>query len=573
MNKHLNDIENLIELEHQRDSYSTLGVGGLSLFADLVKVLGTSTKTNDKLEALVKYFASADDKDKVWVIALFSGRKPRRAVNTTQLITWCIEVADLPGWLFGESYHTVGDLAETIALLLPATVSPEQKAENKPLHYYIDTFRQIEKQDESIKRRFITDSWRQMDQNERFVFNKLITGAFRIGVSQKMMVNALAKFTSLEASVIAHRISGNWDPSTTAFAELFNESPAITDYSKPYPFYLAYALDEDTGTLGDPNDWQVEWKWDGIRGQMIKRNNQLFVWSRGEELMTDKFPEYNCLKDLLPDGTVLDGEIIPSVDQKPLPFALLQTRIGRKNVTKKNLQEAPITFFAYDLLEYNYEDWRNKPLSERRKQLETISAPLTTPAVILSPVIEFSGWDELAALRKTSREMGAEGFMIKRKSSVYQVGRKVGDWWKWKIDPLVIDCVMIYAEKGSGSRSNLYTAYTFAVKSDDKLVPFTRAYSGLTDKEINEVDAFVKRNSLEKFGPVRTVKPELVFEIAFEGIAASNRHKSGVALRFPRINRWRKDKKPGEINTLEDLKKMLEVYGSNGSKGSREKKI
>jgi DNA ligase-1 len=429
------------------------------------------------------------------------------------------------------------------------------------LHFYIDTFRQIEKQDENIKKEFILDSWKQMNQNERFVFNKLITGAFRIGVSQKMMVNALAKFTSLEASVIAHRISGNWDPSTTTFAELLNESPAITDYSKPYPFYLAYALDENPETLGDPAEWQVEWKWDGIRGQMIKRNDTLFVWSRGEELMTDKFPEYHSLKDVLPDGTVLDGEIIPSIDKKPLPFALLQTRIGRKNVTKKNLQETPITFFAYDLLEYNHEDWRNRPLTERRKQLEILIAPLTTPTIILSPIVEFAKWDELTALRKTSREMGAEGFMIKRKSSIYQVGRKTGDWWKWKIEPLVIDCVMIYAEKGSGRRSNLYTAYTFAVRDGEKLVPFTRAYSGLTDKEFNEVDSFVKRNAIEKFGPVRTVKPELVFEIAFEGIAASNRHKSGVALRFPRINRWRKDKKPDEINTLEDLKKMLEVYG------------
>jgi DNA ligase-1 len=535
-------------------------------FAELVRILGTSTKTNDKLEALVEYFAAADDKDKVWVIALFSGRKPRRAVNTTQLITWCVEFAQLPGWLFGESYHTVGDLAETIALLLPETVSAEQSRDNKPLHYYIEKFKEIEKQDEYIKRQFILDSWKQMTQNERFVFNKLITGAFRIGVSQKMMVNALAKFTSLEASVIAHRISGNWDPSTTTFSELLNESPAITDYSKPYPFYLAYALDEDPETLGDPNEWQVEWKWDGIRGQMIKRNNQLFVWSRGEELMTDKFPEYHSLKDILPDGIVLDGEIIPSVDKKPLPFALLQTRIGRKNVTKKNLQETPITFFAYDLLEFNYQDWRNKPLSERREQLQSIIAPLTSPAIILSPVIEFSAWDQLAELRKTSRENGAEGFMIKRKSSIYQVGRKTGDWWKWKIDPLVIDCVMIYAEKGSGRRSNLYTAYTFAVKDGDKLIPFTRAYSGLTDKEFNEVDSFVKRNSLEKFGPVRTVKPELVFEIAFEGIAASTRHKSGVALRFPRINRWRKDKKPDEINTLEDLKKMLEVYGTSSNK-------
>ena len=556
-------------------SFSPLGVGGLAesfppspsgkagmgLFSDLVKILGTSTKTNDKLEALSNYFATANDKDKVWVIALFSGRKPRRAVNTTQLITWCIEVANLPGWLFGESYHTVGDLAETISLLLPADNINEQRLTDKPLHYYIDKLREIEKQDEAIKKNFIFESWNEMDQNERFVFNKLITGAFRIGVSQKMMVNALAKLTSLEASVIAHRISGNWDPSTITFKELLSEDTSIIDYSKPYPFYLAYALDEDPKTLGDPNEWQVEWKWDGIRGQVIKRNNQLFVWSRGEELMTEEFPEYHILTDLLPEGIVIDGEIIPSVDKKPLPFALLQTRIGRKNVTKKQLQEAPITFFAYDLLEYNGEDWRNKPLNERRQQLENVVQNISSPIIILSPVVEFKTWDELAELRKTARENGAEGFMIKRKSSTYQVGRKVGEWWKWKIEPLVIDCVMIYAEKGSGRRSNLYTAYTFAVRDGDKLIAFTRAYSGLTDKEFNEVDAFVKRNAIEKFGPVRTVKPELVFEIAFEGIAASNRHKSGVALRFPRINRWRKDKTVDEINTLDDLKKMLQVYG------------
>jgi DNA ligase-1 len=539
-------------------SSSPSGVGG---FSNLVKILGTSTKTNDKLEALSNYFATASDKDKVWVIALFSGRKPRRTVNTTQLITWCIEVANLPGWLFGESYHTVGDLAETISLLLPENNSPDRTLTEKPLHYYIDKLREIEKQDEAIKKNFILESWNEMDQNERFVFNKLITGAFRIGISQKMMVNALAKLTSLQASVIAHRISGNWDPSTITFKELLSEDTSIIDYSKPYPFYLAYALDEDPKTLGDPNEWQVEWKWDGIRGQVIKRNNQLFVWSRGEELMTEKFPEYHILRDLLPDGIVIDGEIIPSVDQKPLPFALLQTRIGRKNVTKKQLQEAPITFFAYDLLEYNGEDWRNRPLNQRRQQLENVVKNISSPIIILSPVVEFKTWDELAELRKTARENGAEGFMIKRKSSTYQVGRKVGDWWKWKIDPLVIDCVMIYAEKGSGRRSNLYTAYTFAVRDGDKLIAFTRAYSGLTDKEFNEVDAFVKRNAIEKFGPVRTVKPELVFEIAFEGIAASNRHKSGVALRFPRINRWRKDKTVDEINTLDDLKKMLQVYG------------
>jgi DNA ligase-1 len=324
---------------------------------------------------------------------------------------------------------------------------------------------------------------------------------------------------------------------------------------------LAYALDNDVKELGPEHEWQSEWKWDGIRGQMIKRNNEIFVWSRGEELITEKFPEYHLLKDLLPEGLALDGEIIPSIDKKPLPFALLQTRIGRKNVTKKHLQDAPIAFFAYDIMEYEGQDIREWPLEKRRNLLEDIVTSLDHPVLLLSPVINFSSWEQLAAIRESSREMGSEGIMLKRKSSTYQVGRKVGDWWKWKIDPLVIDAVMIYAQKGHGRRSNLYTDYTFAVKDGDKLVSFAKAYSGLTDKEFAEVDSFVKRNSLEKFGPVRTVKPELVFEIAFEGIAASNRHKSGVALRFPRINRWRKDKKPDEINTLEDLKKMLEVYG------------
>jgi DNA ligase-1 len=361
--------------------------------------------------------------------------------------------------------------------------------------------------------------------------------------------------------VIAHRISGNWDPAITSFHDLLSEQTTNIDFSKPYPFYLAYALDIDVKELGTENEWQAEWKWDGIRGQMIKRNNELFVWSRGEELMTEKFPEYHTLKDLLPEGIVLDGEIIPSIDKKPLPFALLQTRIGRKNVTKKHLQDAPIAFFAYDVLEYEGNDIRELPLEKRRNLLEEIITKLDHPVLLLSPVINFSSWEQLSAIRESSREMGSEGIMLKRKLSTYQVGRKVGDWWKWKIDPLVIDAVMIYAQKGHGRRSNLYTDYTFAVKDGDRLVSFAKAYSGLTDKEFAEVDSFVKRNSLEKFGPVRTVKPDLVFEIAFEGIAASNRHKSGVALRFPRINRWRKDKKPDEIKTLDDLRKMLEVYG------------
>ncbi|NTS43229.1 ATP-dependent DNA ligase [Flavisolibacter sp. BT320] len=529
-------------------------------FAELVTQIGGSTKTNDKLDALVHYFSSeADEKDKVWVIALFSGRRPKRAVNTTQLATYAIEVANLPFWLFEESYHTVGDLAETIALLLPE--SPANRQHPEPVHYYIEGLKAIEKESEEVKKAFIRESWQGMNKAEQFVFNKLITGGFRIGVSQNIMVNALAKVLNLESSVIAHRISGQWDPSTITFDELLGENGVNVDISKPYPFYLAYAIEEDLSTLGEPAEWQAEWKWDGIRGQIIKRSGELFVWSRGEGLMTEKFPEYTALLPVLPDGLVLDGEIIPAVDGRPLAFALLQTRIGRKNVTKKQLQEAPIAFFAYDLLEWEGEDWRAKPLEERREKLETIIRGINHPSLLLSEIVSFQSWEELGTLREESRDVGAEGFMLKRKSSVYGTGRRRGDWWKWKIDPLVIDAVMIYAQKGAGRRSGLYTDYTFAVRDGEKLVPFTKAYSGLTDKEFAQVDAFVKRNSLEKFGPVRTVKPELVFEIAFEGIAASSRHKSGVALRFPRMSRWRKDKTVEEINTLEDLKKMLALYG------------
>jgi DNA ligase-1 len=327
-------------------------------------------------------------------------------------------------------------------------------------------------------------------------------------------------------------------------------------------------LEEELGALGEPAAWQAEWKWDGIRGQLIRRGDLLFAWSRGEELITEKFPEYQSFKALLPVGTVLDGEIIGLSESAGgtlpftvLSFAALQTRIGRKNVTKKHLSEVPVGFIAYDLLEYGGEDWRGRPLTERRKQLEAVVVAAGHPLLQLSPVIPFDHWEALAEARRGAREHGSEGIMLKRKDSIYQVGRKRGDWWKWKIDPLVIDAVLVYAQKGHGRRSNLYTDYTFAVRSGDQLVTFAKAYSGLTDKELAEVDAFVKKHSLEKFGPVRTVKPELVFEIAFEGIAASSRHKSGVALRFPRINRWRHDKTPADIDTLDALRKMLELYG------------
>jgi DNA ligase 1 len=534
-------------------------VSGMRLFSELVVKLGTSTKTNDRLELLERYFSAAGDGDKVWVIALFSGRRPKRTVNTTMLWEWCREMTGLPGWLFEESYHTVGDLAETIALLLPEGSHDRDLGES--LGYYLIRLAELAKEEEAVKKAFVQRCWAGMNSEERFVFNKLITGGFRIGISQQTVVNALARATGAEASVVAHRISGDWDPVTTDYSALISGEGGGSELSRPYPFYLAYALEEEPAALGRPEEWQAEWKWDGIRGELIRRGDSLFVWSRGEELMTEKFPEYRDFLSRLEPGTVLDGEIIGFKGEGVLPFAALQTRIGRKNVTKKNLSEVPVGFIAYDLLEYGGEDLREKTLEERRVRLEQVVRAAGHPLLRLSPVIPFGHWYELAAARGGAREVGSEGVMLKRKSSGYQVGRRRGDWWKWKIDPLVIDAVMVYAQKGHGRRSNLYTDYTFAVRDGDQLLTFTKAYSGLTDKELAEVDAFVKKNSLEKFGPVRTVKPELVFEIAFEGIAASARHKSGVALRFPRINRWRKDKTVAEIDTIGSLKKMLELYG------------
>ncbi len=534
-------------------------------FAELVGILGTSTKTNLKLKALMDYFEEAEDRDKVWVIAIFSGRRPKRIVPSSFLMEICIEMTGFPTWLFNESYHTVGDLAETLSLLIP---EGKEEDSGQPLHYYLEKLMELLKASDAEKKEFITGSWRHMSRGEMFVFNKLITGNFRIGVSQKTIVNALSKTVGNDPSVIAHRISGNWDPVSFPFDELRGKESALLDHSRPYPFYLAYALEEDISRLGEPDEWFAEWKWDGIRGEIICRDGQLFVWSRGEELMTDKFPEYHPLSEVLPEGTVIDGEIIcfsPAAEKsggfKPMPFAVLQTRIGRKNITRKQLTEAPVGFIAYDLLEFGGEDFRDHPQWERRERLEKLIAGINQPFLRISSLIPFTRWDELVTIRPQARQNGSEGLMLKKKNAVYQTGRKRGDWWKWKIDPLVIDAVMVYAQKGSGRRSNLYTDFTFALKNGDQLVTFTKAYSGLTDKEFNEVDSFVKRNSIEKFGPVRTVKPELVFEIAFEGIAESKRHKSGVALRFPRISRWRRDKKPDDINTLEDLQMMLKWYG------------
>jgi len=533
-------------------------------FAQLFTSLDETNKTNEKVKVLKNYFNCVPDTDKMHMLALFSGRKPKRQINATQFRTWAIEASNIPAWLFEESYHVVGDLAETVALLLP----DHGNSSNKTLTEWIGEINALNNLPEVEKHDWLTRSWAMLDAQERFVFNKILTGSFRVGVSQNLVIKALADVAELDAATITHRMMGNWMPETYLYEELVHTDTALEDVSRPYPFFLAYPVQETSERqkdpeamqtlLGNANEWQAEWKWDGIRAQLIKREGEIFIWSRGEDLATDKFPELHALLHHLPDGTVLDGEILSFRNGQPLPFAVLQTRIGRKTLSKKILEDSPVALIAYDCLEYDGEDIRYKTQTERRQLLEGLQATTPYPEVFnISSLITFNSWEQLAETREQSRAMIAEGIMLKRKDAHYQVGRRRGDWWKWKIDPLSIDAVMIYAQKGHGRRADLYTDYTFAVWDGDKLVPFAKAYSGLTDTEINKVDSFVKRNTLEKFGPVRTVKPELVFEIGFEGINKSTRHKSGVALRFPRILRWRHDKPKEEADTIETLKALL----------------
>jgi DNA ligase 1 len=412
------------------------------------------------------------------------------------------------------------------------------------------------------RKTFIQTRWMEFTSPERFVFNKLITGNFRVGVSQQLVIKALSKHFNIHENIVAHRLSGNWDPFTTTLHELLIDANVNDDYSKPYPFYLAYQLDVEPETLGDTTDWQIERKFDGIRGQVIVRDGKLFVWTRGEDLITEKIPEFEKLPSLLPDGTVIDGEILPYKNGRPLPFHIMQTRIGRKNISKKNLDEAPLIMMCYDLLEFTGIDIRSEPIHSRRKKLELLIEEAqrnsTHIPLLVSEIISGDNWNEIRNERLRSREFFCEGLMLKHRQSPYETGRRRGNWWKWKVDALTADGVLIYAQPGHGRRANLYTDYTFGIWQGDDLVPFTKAYSGLTDKEILQVDAWIRKNTLEKFGPVRTVKPELVFEIAFEGIQPSSRHKSGIALRFPRISRWRTDKKIQEANTREELLQLIE---------------
>jgi len=574
-------------------------------FAALFTELDSTTSTNAKVAALQQYFQAATPADAAWAVYFLSGGKPRQVVKTALLRSLACEAAGIEDWLFDECYQAVGDLAETIAYVLPL----DFEASDVGLAVWIEErllpLRGLG--EEEIAQR-IKSYWRELDARGRFLLIKLVGGGFRVGVSRLLVQRALAAHSGLDAKRIAQRMMGYVDAKVMPTAEKFqaliaqpeNGAADVMDAGQPYPFFLAHQLDaplHDFDTkLGPVSDWQVEWKYDGIRGQIVKRAGQVWIWSRGEELVTERFPEIVALAVGLPDGTVLDGEIMVWADGAPAAFALLQQRIGRKTLGKKILQDAPVTFMAYDLIEVAGEDIRAQPQEARRVQLEQL---LAATDFKLSPVEKLTSWAGFAFLRKESRDRGVEGFMLKALSSAYGTGRQkrgqspnspsatlgsdpIFSWWKWKIEPMTIDCVLIYAQAGHGRRASLYTDYTFAVWNRQpvdaqeaaavvraiekreparegglQLTAFAKAYSGLTDEEFKMIDSVIRKTTLEKFGPVRSVKPTMVFELGFEGINLSPRHKSGIAVRFPRMLRIRSDKPLNEANTLSDLKMLL----------------
>jgi DNA ligase-1 len=543
----------------------------MKAFASLYAELDTTTSTNAKLDALKRYFAVADHADAAWAAYFLAGGRPRQTVPSRLLRDLAIARAGIPEWLFEESYQAVGDMAETIAHVLP----PPQHSTNAGLAEWVEQrllpLRGMSP--DAITERLVA-YWNELDWSGRFLLLKLIGGGFRVGVSRLLVTRALAEVAGVDPKLIAQRIVGYTGigamPTAAMFEALIAPSTGDTatlDAGHPYPYFLAHQLNAPVETLGAVEDWLVEWKWDGIRGQLVKRNGSAWLWSRGEDLITDRFPELRALADVIPDGTVIDGEIVVWREGQVQPFADLQTRIGRKALSPKILAATPAALLAYDLLEENGLDLRALPQAERRARLEAFTQRMHDPRLPLSPLVSRDSWDAYARLREESRTRGVEGFMLKRRDARYGVGRTkdVGTWWKWKIDPLTIDAVLVYAQRGHGRRASLYTDYTFAVWDEDagerRLVPFAKAYSGLTDEEIRQVDAIVRRTTIEKFGPVRNVTPTQVFELGFEGIQRSPRHKSGIAVRFPRILRWRIDKPIAEANTLGDLTALLEQHG------------
>lgn len=528
-------------------------------FAALYDAIDRTTSTNAKVAAMVRYFSTAPASDAAWAVFFLTGRRLKRLVPSASIRDWTLAAARLEPWLLEECYAVVGDGAETAALVLDQ-LETEPAAELSLAAWLEERILPLRSIGGAEQQAVVTSWWRTLDRLQRFILLKLLTGEFRVGVSQTLVVRALAETAGLPKTTIAARLMGEWTPSAAWLQSLLSPGQTDDDRSRPYPFYLASPLDGDPSALGDLAGWQAEWKWDGIRAQLVQRGS-VHLWSRGEELITHRFPEIAAAATRLPAGTVLDGEVLAFRDDRPLPFSALQQRIGRQKQVAQMARAVPVVFMAYDVLEHGGVDVRERSMDERRRTLEDLVRPGGSSVLRVSPALTSESWAQLAAERAQSRGRGVEGLMLKRRASPYGVGRTRGDWWKWKIDPYTIDAVLIYAQPGSGRRASLLTDYTFGVWDEGELVPIAKVYSGLSNEEIAEADRWIRRHTRERFGPVRHVEPVQVFELGFEGIAASSRHRSGIAVRFPRMLRWRTDKKAEEADTLDTVRRLLAESG------------
>jgi DNA ligase-1 len=525
-------------------------------FADLFRALDATTKSTGKLAALEHYFRTAPPRDAAWGLFFLSGATISRVVNSTELRLWLGEAAGLPEWLVAECYGSVGDLGETLALLFPR--DDREAGADVSLADVVETILRVKSLPEDERRAVMLAHWESFDLTQRLILNKLITGSFRVGVARTQVLRGLARAFDLEPDVVERRFVGGFEPSVESFLRVTSREDVEPDRPRPYPFCLAHPVDAapaEGSEWGDVARWQVEWKWDGIRAQLMKKRGEVLLWTRGEELVTHRFPEVAALGARLPDGTALDGEVLAWQDDAPMPFAALQKRIGKEKPGKKLLEDVPVTFVAYDILEHEGRDVRGEPMSVRRELLERVAEKAD---VRVSPLVEASTWEDLARERERSRELGREGLMIKARDSTYAAGRPRGTWWKWKVDPFTVDAVLVYAQLGNGRRAEIHSDYTFALRNDEgQLVPFAKAYSGLSDQELAVMDRWVRANTLERHGPVRVLKPELVFEVAFENVQVSTRHKCGLAVRFPRIVRQRTDKRPEDADSLDALRALV----------------
>ena len=524
-------------------------------FAALYDAVDRTTSTNAKVAAMIHYFQTAPPEDAAWAVFFLTGRRLKRLVPYAAIRDWTLAATGIDEWLLHECYAVVGDGAETAALVLDQ-VAVEGQDDTSLAEWMQSRILPLRELNPAGQQRQVAGWWTTLDRLQRYMLLKILTGELRVGVSQTLVVRALAQSAALPATTVAARIMGEWTPTGDWFTGLLSHERTDEDQSRPYPFFLASPLDGPVELLGPPGEWIVEWKWDGIRAQLVRRGDTVHLWSRGEELITRRFPEIAAAATRLPEGTVLDGEVLAFRDDRPMPFSALQQRIGRQKQVAQMARAVPVVFMTYDLLEHEGRDLRDRPLEERRHSLEVLIGP---PGGVLrsSAIVTAGSWDELATLRGESRSLGVDGLMLKRRSSAYGVGRRRGDWWKWKIDPYTIDAVLIYAQPGSGRRASLLTDYTFGVWDAGELVPIAKAYSGLSNDEIGEMDRWIRRHTRERFGPVRHVEPVQVFELGFEAIARSTRHRSGIAVRFPRMLRWRKDKTPEEADTLDAVRKLL----------------